>query len=99
MSTQMLNDLLSYCTSNGRVCPLPRKWDRLWKMLPNTRRVGAGWEPSLPLILAAWDSPDDMKSDRLKTHIEWAHQQQALERVDEYLRSVLEEDWLHKGES
>jgi uncharacterized protein (DUF1810 family) len=46
-----------------------------------------------------FDSPDDMKSDRLKTHIEWAHQQQALERVDEYLRSLLEEDWLHKGES
>jgi len=42
----------------NRVCPMPPLWHRLWEMLPNRTRVGAGWQPPLPLILAAWhDTP------------------------------------------
>jgi hypothetical protein len=50
----MLKELLEYVGSNNRVCPQPQKWDELWKLLPDRKRVGGGWDPPLPLILAAW---------------------------------------------
>jgi hypothetical protein len=74
-------------------------WDRLWEMLPNRKRVGAGWQPSPPLILAAWhDTPAMFKMLRLTEHIEWAAQHGALEPVARFLRELREEDWLHIGE-
>ena len=38
--------------SLGRVCPQPTHWHRLWVLLPNRKRVGVGWVPALPMILA-----------------------------------------------
>jgi hypothetical protein len=50
---------------------LPHQWNRLYELLPNKRRAGNGWEPSLPLLLAAWDeTPAIAKVLRLKEHIE-----------------------------
>jgi hypothetical protein len=52
---------------------MPMRWDHLYKLLPNRRRKGVGWEPALPLILAAWDeAPALFKAVRLKEHLEWA---------------------------
>ena len=45
-------ELIAYCRERDRVCPLPPPWNQLWEMLPNRKRVGLGWEPPLPLILA-----------------------------------------------
>src|SRR5436309_2524782 len=52
--SESLEQLLSYCRENGRVCPVPTRWNELYQMLPETRQKGLGWEPSSPLILAAW---------------------------------------------
>jgi hypothetical protein len=41
--------LIAYCREGDRVCPLPPLWSRLWEMLPNRKRVGAGWQPPPPL--------------------------------------------------
>ena len=54
MPTMILNDLLEFVRTNERVCPQPQRWNELWKMLPNRKRIGNGWDPPLPLILAAW---------------------------------------------
>ena len=68
-------------------------------MLPNRRRVGSGWEPPLPLILAAWDTTSDRpKMLRLAHHIEWAATHGALDAVDKFLRALREEDWHHVGD-
>jgi hypothetical protein len=54
----MLDEVLKEANRDGRICPQPTKWNELWEMLPNKKRKGAGWEPALPLILAAWhDTP------------------------------------------
>jgi len=45
--------LIAYCRENSRVCPVPQRWNALWELLPDRKRVGGGWEPALPLILAA----------------------------------------------
>ena len=94
-----VESLVAYCRENNRVCPLPLLWNRLWEMLPNRTRVGAGWQPPLPLILAAWhDTPAMLKMLRLAEHIEWAAQHGALEPVGNFLHELREEDWFHIGE-
>lgn len=75
---------------------MPRYWNALYEMLPKRRRTALGWEPALPLILDAWtQTPSALKSLRLAEHIEWAAEQQVLERVAQYLRGLPEHAWLH----
>ena len=93
MSTKLAS-LLEYCSDNWRVCPLPLKWDTLWKLLPNRQRHGTGWEPALPLILAAWyEASDTQKALRLREHLEWAENNGALDTVDRFLRDLPTSDW------
>ncbi len=91
----MLNELLKYAQANGRVCPLPLKWNELWESLPDRCRVGGGWLPALPLILAAWDGPFLLKILRLREHIEYAEEHGSLVLVDHFLRSLPESEWAH----
>jgi hypothetical protein len=94
--TDSVKNLVSYCRENERICPLPKFWKQLWEMLPNRKRIGVGWSPSLPLILAAWDAPAEVKMVRLVEHIEWAAKHGALETVSGFLRELREEDWHHE---
>jgi len=81
---------------NDRVCPQPQKWMELYEMLPNKKRKGNGWEPSLPLILAAWwDTPAIMKMLRLREHVEWASKQGCLGEVHQFLANLREDEWHH----
>ena len=97
MTTDMLDDLLAYCSAEGRVCPQPREWDQLWKLLPDKSRAASGWNPSLPLILSVWwSSGDDEKRHRLIEHIVWAAGHGALRAVDAFLRNLPGDDWLYE---
>ncbi len=94
-----LEEALEEVQRNNRVCPQPQKWNELYKLLPNKRRKGGGWEPSLPLILAAWwDTSAIQKKLRLCEHIEWAYKQGCLDVVYEFMKNLKEEEWLHVGE-
>ena len=96
---EQLNSLIAYGSENGRVCPLPVPWNELWEMLPERRREGFGWQPPLPLILAAWgNSSSEDKRQRLHEHLAWALAHGALNEVDAYLRGLSEDQWLHGGE-
>ena len=78
---------------------MPQRWHALWQLLPDRGRVGGGWEPALPLILAAWhDTPAILKMNRLAEHIEWAAEHGALESVSAFLRGLREEEWFHFGD-
>ncbi|MGE0662724.1 MAG: hypothetical protein AB7P05_06985 [Hyphomonadaceae bacterium] len=91
--------LIVFCRESNRVCPLPMPWNELWEMLPDRRRVGLGWEPAVPLILAAWaDTPALAKAERLSEHIIWADTHGALASADSFLRGLDESQWLHFGE-
>jgi hypothetical protein len=92
MST--LESILALTQQDKRVCPMPQAWQRLYKLLPNTRRVGNGWEPPLPLILGAWDySSDEDKRARLQEHLRWADAHQALPAVDQFLSTLEPDQW------
>ena len=94
-----LEEVLAEVQKNKRVCPQPQKWQRLFDMLPDKQRKGAGWEPSLPLILAAWwDTSAMSKMLRLREHIEWAASHGRLEEVSVFLRELPEDQWHHIGE-
>ncbi len=97
--SKQLEALIAYCSQKERVCPMPEKWKKLWEMLPNRSRVGSGWEPALPLILAAWyDTPSMLKMLRLREHLEWAELHGCLDAVDQFLKELTETDWHHFGE-
>lgn len=94
-----LQQVLAEAAKNNRVCPQPQKWQQLYELLPNKKQKGGGWEPALPLTLAAWrDTPAMSKMARLREHIEWAAKYGSLGRVNEFLRSLPEEEWHHLGE-
>jgi hypothetical protein len=93
------DELIAYCRENSRVCPMPKRWKDLWMMLPNRKRVGAGWEPPLPLILAAWhDTTAALKMLRLVEHIEWAVKFDQLVTIGQFLRALPENEWFHLGD-
>lgn len=91
--------LIAYSRENSRVCSVPGRWHKLWELLPDRLQVGAGWQPSLPLILAAWDHASNLeKMIRLAEHIEWADKHGNLTEVAEFLRKLDESQWHHLGD-
>ena len=95
-SSESVDSIVAYCKENNRVCPVPQKWNELWEMLPSRKRKGSSWEPSPPLILAAWhDTPAMLKMIRLSDHIKWASEHGTLSEVSVFLRGLKEADWFH----
>ena len=91
---EKLQSLITFCSRNGRVCPQPQKWNELWEMLPDRTRVGLGWKPPLPLILAAWwETSSIEKKDRLKDHLIYAYQKGIMNEIDQFLRDLPDEQW------
>lgn len=80
--------------------PMPDSWNKLYGMLRSTRqKPSGGWEPPLPLILAAWhNSMPIEKQLRFKEHILWAEAQNQLNEIGAFLRSLPEAQWCHFGE-
>lgn len=91
-----LEELVAHCQINGRICPQPYTWNKFWKILPDKQRSGAGWEPSLPLILGAWSESSNLeKQVRFGEHLRWAEAHGALEAASRFLRALSEEEWHH----
>jgi len=69
-------------------------------MLPSKRRLASGgWEPPLPLILAAWHKTTPLeKRLRFREHVQWAADHGQLGLLGKYLRALREEDWYHLEE-
>lgn len=89
-----LATLLEYVQADGRVCPMPLRWNELWEMLPGRTRRGSGWEPGPPLILAVWWSTSaGQKRERLREQIEYAARTGVLTEVDRFLRALGQSDW------
>jgi hypothetical protein len=89
-----IEELIADASKDGRVCPQPKAWNCLWELLPDRRRIGVGWEPPLPLILAAWsNSSDDSKRERFHLHLRWADKHGAIDTVASLLSKMKPEDW------
>jgi hypothetical protein len=99
-TTETFDSLWDYCTANKRLVPMPPQWNELFGLLRNTRqKPSGGWEPPLPLILAAWHHTMPIEKQlRFKEHIQWAQAQGQLDEIDGFLRSLPEAQWCHFGE-
>jgi len=93
--------LCADCTANNRLVPMPTQWNELYGLLKNThQKPSGGWEPPLPLILAAWLHATPIeKQTRFKEHIEWAQQHDQLEPIGAFLRALPEDQWCQLGEA
>ncbi len=69
-------------------------------MLADKRqKPSGGWEPPLPLILAAWhETMPIAKQLRFKEHVQWAADHGQLDQLGAYLRALREDEWFHLGE-
>ena len=92
--------LINYINENNRVCPQPQVWNKLWEKLKDKERVGsAGWNPPVPLILAAWwDSSDSSKKNRLIEHINWAEKKEQLDEIANFIYNLTDEEWYHTND-
>jgi hypothetical protein len=90
--------LLDYCSSDGRICPLPRVWHEFWRSLPERGRSGDKSQAPLPLILSSWwASSDDAKHARLREQIVWASDHACLDIAWPYLTNLPHKNWLMHG--
>lgn len=99
-NTEKFNFIWDYCTSNNRLVPMPPQWNELYDLLKNTRQMPSdGWEPPLPLMLAAWHHSTPIEKQlRFKEHLQWAQTQGQLEDIGAFLRSLPESQWCHFDE-
>lgn len=94
-----LEQLVDYAKDKNRICPKPQIWNELWEKLKDKKRLGYGWNPPLPLILAAWDETSNKeKQERFIQHLEWADCHKQLEEVSLLLTGLSEESWFHEYE-
>lgn len=92
-----LTELLAEARRNDRVCPLPAAWQGLYQLLPDKRQEGAVWEPAPPITGPAWKATSAVpKRLCLRDHLEWAATHGAAAEVLDYLKGLLEEEWLHQ---
>lgn len=99
MQSEKLDALLAYVQADGRICPKPQRWNKLWEILPDRKqKPSGGWSPPLPLILAAWSHTTGLeKMLRLREHIEYAASNGSLDAVDSFLRELPPEQWHTAG--
>jgi hypothetical protein len=97
---ETFDSLWAYCTANKRLVPMPSEWAELHGMLANTQqKPNGGWEPPLPLILAAWHCTMPIEKQlRFREHLQWASDQNQLDEVGAFLRALPDEKWAHFGE-
>lgn len=95
---ETFDTLWKYCTENNRI--IPKDWNKLFNMLINKKqKPSGGWEPFLPLILAAWDVTMPIEKQlRFKEHIQWAYDNNQIDEIGIYLRNLKEDEWIHFGE-
>lgn len=101
-SVETFETLWKYCTSNNRLCLKLKKWYDLWAILKNTRNLCHGGirEPAHPEnIYYNWDSIMPIeKQFQFKRYIQWSSDNNQIEEVGKYVRSLSESDWAHYGE-
>jgi hypothetical protein len=87
-NSETLEDLLDYINQDGKVCPMPREWDQMWRMLPG--------KTDPPLILAAWHTTGDLeKRNRFLGHLFYAEDHNVIKPVSEFLGSLRPNQWLN----
>ena len=74
--TDTVESLIAYCQENGRVCPQPTHWHRLWELLPKAERQAAAKqnEAAVEAPTAPAEKPAEIEQPELTTpRRKWPH--------------------------
>jgi len=96
-----LKKLLDYCQSDGRVCPFPDEWQRVWNRLPadkkrQTNNLRPNFPPT-PLVLGGWHSLKQKKREHLLVQIYWSSIHGGFNKVSKYLMGLEDSRWYMPG--
>jgi hypothetical protein len=81
-------------THEGRVCPQPQPWNKLWKSMSAWGENARNEKPPVPLILAAWwATSNEEKRERFQHQLHWANEHGVLSKVTNYLADLGSTDW------
>ena len=96
----LLEEAIAGVLVNDRVCPVPMRWNDLYKLLCKVAKDKSASTPPVPLILGAWwrSSPAE-KAERLRCQLEWASDHGALEHALRHLARLSENDWVHLADA
>jgi hypothetical protein len=91
LARQLFNRLVAQSNENGRVCPQPMIWNRLWELLPNRESLSVYGRPPSP---EAWsETSDSDKRDWFQFHLDWAYEHGAIDAVSNLLSNMKPEAW------
>jgi hypothetical protein len=95
-----LEEAISLCSKNNRICPIPKIWNELYLKLPHRKiELSGRMVPQAPLILAAWwDTADRDKQERFHEHLIYAYDHDVLGKVTNFLAELDESEWHHLGD-
>ncbi len=88
----LVDDLISYVSSGGRICPNLVEWDRVSRIIG----VAKPGHQYVPLILAGWAFSSDLqKRQRLIAQIKFAETlgEEQFESFSQALYRLKKEDW------
>lgn len=89
-----VDQFLASMKLDGKACPMPDRWNTVWKMLPGREKAREEGKLMVPLILGGWhESNYEDKRERFETHLRYAEEHGVLDRVFEYLQSLSASDW------
>lgn len=101
---------LEFINKKGIVCPLPKKWNDLYKLmlktaLPTeskglvTSEIFKKFNLAPPLILGSWwSAPDDEKRLRFEEQITWAKERGILGVIEKFIQELSEKDFYYFDE-
>jgi hypothetical protein len=91
-----LLELIEYCQSNNRICPLPQHWNRIWETYSrySNRSEFTEYPPfKIPLILGAWHASEIDKRKRLLTQIYWCYKNYFIGSMYDMIMKLNDDDW------
>jgi len=87
--------LMEYCVMNDRVCPKRRYWNQLWVIAANAKTPPSCLDkPSSEIITSkSTDLEKAQRSARLRIYIRFADRSNFIDSMDEFIRSIPNNEW------
>ena len=95
MSITVYLELKKFLERNNYICPNPTRWLEFYHILNKTQSQNSELKLEAPLLHGDWDSSSvPQKRKRFMDLVEYGFKNGNLAEVDEFLRSLDENEWL-----
>ena len=107
MVNELEQRIINFLKENKIVCPLPNKWNELWKLMirdvhPKDSKglvavqIREKFNLPLPCVLHGWYVSDEKKKERFKEHIAWAKKHEILPLLENYITKLEKNHFLYE---